>query len=201
MQELTLTLGICVLTGIVSFMSFSRTDLFNKLALIPYRVKQNNEFYRLFTHALVHADYGHLFFNLYALYGFGTAIEYYIPASHYLLIYIMSAAVASIPAMIRQGNNVYYMSVGASGAVSAVLMIFMFFFPSSELLFFFILPLKGWIAVILFFALEYYMNKRMKTNIAHDAHMVGAAFGILYVVLFHFEKFLNFFHVVFSSLT
>ncbi|MEY3850187.1 MAG: hypothetical protein RJA38_628, partial [Bacteroidota bacterium] len=168
--------------------------------LSPYRVKHHKEIYRLWSHTLVHADMGHLFFNLFALFSFGRAVEHYMPTSLFALLYLGAAAFATLPALKKYGDNIYYTSVGASGAVSAVMMLYMFMFPTSELLFFFILPLPGWAAIILFFGLEYYMNKKMNTAIAHDAHLAGAAFGIAFLLVWKPQEFLDFFVVVFHSI-
>jgi membrane associated rhomboid family serine protease len=143
---------------------------------------------------------GHLFFNLFALFSFGRAVEHYMPTALFALLYLGAAAFATLPALKKHGDNIYYTSVGASGAVSAVMMLYMFMFPTSELLFFFILPLPGWAAIILFFGLEYYMNKKMNTAIAHDAHLAGAAFGIAFLLIWKPQEFLDFFVVVFHSI-
>ena len=182
-MQISLTVILCLATGVVSWQALSNTELFSKLSLSPYRVKHQKEIYRLWSHTLVHADMGHLFFNLFALFSFGREVEHYMPTALFALLYLGAAAFATLPALKKQGDNIYYSSVGASGAVSAVMMLYMFMFPTSELWFFFILPLPGWAAIILFFGLEYYMNKKMNTVIAHDAHLAGAAFGIAFLLI------------------
>jgi len=199
-MQISLTVIICLATGIVSWQALSNSELFSKLSLSPYRVKHNKEVYRIWSHTLVHADMGHLFFNLFALFSFGRAVEHYLPTALFALLYLGAAAFATLPALKKHGDNIYYTSVGASGAVSAVMMLYMFMFPTQELLFFFILPLPGWAAIILFFGLEYYMNKKMNTAIAHDAHIAGAAFGIAFLLVWKPQEFLDFFVVVFNSI-
>lgn len=199
-MQISITIILCVVTGLISWRALSDSALLSKLALSPYRVKHNKEIYRVWSHALVHADTGHLFFNLFALFSFGRAVEHYMPTALFALLYLGAAAFATLPALKKHGDNIYYTSVGASGAVSAVMMLYMFMFPTSELLFFFILPLPGWAAILLFFGLEYYMNKKMNTNIAHDAHLAGAAFGIAFLLVWKPQEFLNFFPEVIHSL-
>ena len=199
-MQLSLTVILCLATGVVSWQALSNTALFSKLSLSPYRVKHNKEIYRIWSHTLVHADMGHLFFNLFALFSFGRAVENYMPTLLFALLYLGAAAFATLPALKKHGDNIYYTSVGASGAVSAVMMLYMFMFPTQKLLFFFILPLPGWAAIILFFGLEYYMNKKMNTAIAHDAHLAGAAFGIAFLLIWKPQKFLDFFSVVFHAI-
>ena len=199
-MQISLTLILCLATGLVSWQAFSNSVLFSKLSLSPYRVKHNKEIYRIWSHTLVHADMGHLFFNLYALFSFGIAVEKGMPAALFALLYLGAAAFATLPALKKHGDNSYYTSVGASGAVSAVMILYMFMNPDSRLLFFFILPLPGWAAIILFFGLEYYMNKKMNTNIAHDAHLAGAAFGIAFLLIWKPQAFIHFFEVVSHSI-
>ena len=199
-MQLSLTVLLCLATGIVSWQAFSNSVLLSKLSFSPYRVKHNKEIYRIWSHTLVHADMGHLFFNLFALFSFGRAVEHYMSLPLFALLYLGGAAFATLPALKKQGDNIYYRSVGASGAVSAIMMLYMFMFPTSELLFFFILPLPGWVAIILFFVLEYSMNKKMNTGIAHDAHLAGAAFGVAFLLIWKPQEFLDFFVVVFHSI-
>lgn len=199
-MEISLTVILCLATGIVSWQAFSNSVLFSKLSFSPYRVKHNKEIYRIWSHTLVHADMGHLFFNLYALFSFGREVEDKMSLELFAFLYLGAAAFASLPALKKHGDNIYYTSVGASGAVSAVMILFMFMNPDVRLLFFFILPLPGWAGVLLFFGLEYYMNKKMKTGIAHDAHLAGAAFGIAFLLIWNPQAFIHFFEVVSHSI-
>jgi membrane associated rhomboid family serine protease len=199
-MHISITNILCILIGVISGLSFSKYDVLNKFSLQPYRVIQNKEYFRLITHATLHKDVAHLFFNLFALFSFGNAVEKQMQPKLYVLLFVGAVLFACIPAMYKQRKNPYYQSLGASGGVSAVMMFFMVLFPDSELLFFFILPLPGWAAVILFFGLEYYMNKKSGTGIAHDAHISGALFGLLFLLILYPTAYIGFFHAVTNSL-
>lgn len=199
-MHLSVTNLLCIIIGLISWLSFSKYDVLNKFSLQPYRVKHNQEYFRLITHAVLHKDIGHLFFNLFALFSFGNAVEGQMNSILYVSLFVGAILFASIPAMYKQSSNAYYQSIGASGGVSAVMMFFMVLFPDAELLFFFILPLPGWAAVILFFGLEYYMNKKSGTGIAHDAHIAGALFGLIFLLFLYPTAYLRFFHAVSNSL-
>lgn len=196
-----ITLGIIAITVIVSYTAFSNRALFDKLLLHPYSVKHRKEYYRLLSHVLLHSDWTHLLFNMYTFWSFGTFLEQlltkrvlftaYMPeivykgetfgAVAFSLLYIGGGLVATLPAMRKHGDDIYYRSVGASGAVSAMLMCFMFMFPTFEVSFFFILPLPSFIAAFVFFGIEHWLSRQGRTNIAHDAHIWGALFGIAFV--------------------
>ena len=74
---LTITHGIILITSIVSWISFNNYSIKNKLILSPSRVLNKKEIWLLFTHAFIHADFLHLFFNMYVLYMFGPYLEFY----------------------------------------------------------------------------------------------------------------------------
>ena len=138
--------------------------------LKPYAVKHNNEWYRILTHGFIHADTTHLFFNLFVLWQFGGAVENRLAAGQaeqgialpgnytFLMLYFGGLLIASIPAMYKHNDNPGYASLGASGAVSAVLMAYILCFPTAKLLLFFIVPMPAFLAGALFFAYESYIT-------------------------------------------
>lgn len=201
---MSITLIIIVVTVVVSLMANNNSELYSKLLFNPYLVTERKEWHRLFTHAFIHDNTNifHLIFNMYVFYSFGNAIETFLSYSlgskaflFYLFIYFGGILAASVPAMIKHKNNYGYNSVGASGAVSAVLF--------SAIAF---MPLQGGIGILflpftmppivfgaLYIAYEMYMDKRGGTNIAHDAHIGGAVYGFLFTLLFIPGVFSNFF--------
>lgn len=188
---MNLTLLVIAATAFVSYRAFNSPSMLEKWMLIPYQVKNHREYYRLISHGFVHGDLIHLLFNLFTLYSFGPILELVMAELKgptlgmllYVLIYFGGMLAATIPAMIKHHSNPVYRSVGASGAVSAVLMVVMMVFPQFEILFFFIVPIKAVFAVPLFFLMEYFLQKQSQTNIAHDAHIGGALFGLLCIVI------------------
>jgi membrane associated rhomboid family serine protease len=183
-----LTFLILGLTIFTSWRAFENSALFEKLLHNPYRVKHNKEYYRIFSHAFIHADYIHLALNMYVFYSFGTVLETYFKGNwgviqgsiYFLALYLLGAAMATLPSMQKHSDNYGYNAVGASGAVSAVLMVFMILNPLHWIGMLFI-PMPAFVGVFVFFILEHLMNRSGKTNIAHDAHIWGALFGILFI--------------------
>lgn len=182
------TYVIIAVTVVVSLMCFNNQRLFDKLALTPYRVVKGNEWYRVITHGFVHADTMHLFVNMFTFWSFGEYIERWMKAGGFgtggfLLLYFGGMIVASLSDLIRQRNNPYYSSIGASGAVSAVLFTAIFLNPWGKILLFAVLPVPGIVFGVLYLIYCQYMGRRGGDNINHSAHFYGAVFGFIFPVL------------------
>ena len=188
-------------TALISYMAFQNTNLMEKLRFNAVKIIHGKEYYRLVTHAFIHANWSHLIVNMLVLYFFGPVIESYfgyyfgIKANMlYILLYFGGILASNIWSIIKHRNDYYYNAVGASGAVSAVLFAFIFFDPLQKILIFFVLPLPGILFAVVYLAYSYQMSKRSNDNIAHDAHFLGALFGFIFPILLKpdlFETFIN----------
>jgi len=150
--------------------------------LSPYKVVHDKEYYRILTHGFIHSGGMHLAINLFVLWEFGRVVEVEFEGS-FPILYFGAIIVASIPAITKHKDNRNYNSLGASGAVSAILMAFIVAHPSHTLLLFFVIPIPAILAGLLFFIFERRMQKRGGTGIAHDAHLYGAGFGLIYALI------------------
>jgi membrane associated rhomboid family serine protease len=184
-----MTLIIIVITALVSILAFQKHDVFYKLQFNPYNVKHSNEWYRFFSHALLHADWMHLFFNMLVLYFFGSRVEvfydYYFEEKsvlYFLLLYIGGIIFAVLPTYRKHHNDVYYNSVGASGAVSAVLFSSVLLNPVTPICLWGVLCFPGIVWALIYLGYSYYMGKKGQDNINHDAHFWGAVFGIVFTI-------------------
>lgn len=194
-----ITYIIIAITVLVSINCFSNRKLFINLSLSPYNITKKNQWYRIITHAFVHGDYSHLFVNMFVLWSFGTNIEYIFGALNmgnsnlnFILLYFGGVIFSSIPDVIRRRNQYAYNSVGASGAVSSILFASIFFHPWSKILFFAIVPVPAILFGVAYVIYESYMAKRGGGNINHGAHLWGAAFGFIYIIIMN-PKFLKYF--------
>ena len=194
---------IIIITVAVSLSANGKPELYSKLLFNPYQVHHGKEWYRIFTHALIHdrSNIFHLGFNMYVLYSFGNIAETILVTSlgtlgivYYVIIYVGGIVAASIPSMLKHKDNYGYCSVGASGAVSAVLFTTIAFMPFTGGIGIMFIPLDipPLIFGVLYIAYEMYMGKRGGTNIAHDAHIGGAVFGFLFTLIFVPNAFTNF---------
>ena len=177
-----LLLPIIVVTACISIYAMKRPEVLSKMMLSPYKVVHNNEYYRILSHGFIHSDGMHLAINLFVLWEFGSVVELEY-GEGFPFLFFGAIIAASIPAIAKHKNNINYNSLGASGAVSAILMAFIVAHPSHTLLLFFVIPIPAILAGLLFFIFERSMQKRGGTGIAHDAHIYGAGFGLIYALI------------------
>lgn len=176
------------ITVVVSILCFNNTVLFRRLSLSPYRIIHAREWYRIITHGFVHGDWVHLFVNMFTFYSFGEYIEYIFAQlgfgnGAFLLLYFGGMVIASIPDVIRYRNASWYDSIGASGAVSAVLFTAIFLNPWDKILLFAAIPIPGIVFGVLYLIYCQYMAKHSQDNINHNAHFYGAVYGFLFPIL------------------
>ncbi len=190
-MTLSLTLIIIIITCVISFTAFSNGKIYNDLIFYPPAITHHNQWYRFITCGLIHADFGHLAFNMFSLYLFGDLVEEafnMIFGSRgkiiYLAMYVLALIICLVPTYINNKNNEYYRSLGASGAVSAVVFAGIFLQPLNKIGLFVIPPIiPGFIFGPIYLALTAYMSKRGGDNINHSAHFWGAVFGIAYLIV------------------
>jgi membrane associated rhomboid family serine protease len=185
-----ITWFIIGVTVLVSYIAFQNAGLMAKLQFNAAQIVQRKDYYRLVTHAFIHANWGHLIVNMLVLYFFGPAIENYLgyyfgnrATAYFLMLYFGGILASNIWSLIKHKNNYYYNAVGASGAVSAVLFAFIFFDPLEKLYLFAILPIPGILFAAGYLIYSYQMSKRKNDNVAHDAHFLGALFGFIFPIL------------------
>lgn len=198
-----MTLLIIAITSVISIIAFNRRDIFNKLQLNPYAVYHKKEWYRILSHGFLHADWVHLFVNMFVLYSFGSAVESIFkqlaangiiqsPVLVYLILYFGSMIFATVTTIAKHRDNEWYNSIGASGAVSAVVFTSIFFQPLANLYFFAVIPIPGIVFGALYLGYSHYMSRKGDDNINHDAHFIGALFGFIFP-LFLDPKLINVF--------
>lgn len=199
-MELSITLILIIITTLISLTAMGNHQATDQLIFYPPAVNRG-QWHRFFTCGLVHADIAHLGFNMLSLYffGIGTAthatkgpaysgVEYsflYVFGDKgkwiYLGMYILALFFSILPSYIKNRNNYHYRSLGASGAVSAVIFAGILFDPISGIGFFFIpVFIAGFIYAILFLVVSQWMERRGQDNINHSAHIFGALFGLAF---------------------
>lgn len=196
---------IILATVIISMIGFKNYSISEALNFNPYRIFQKKEYYRYVSHAFVHGDWVHLLVNMFVFFSFGVYVEnsfaqleaeQLISSSKlsFILLYFGGIIVASIRSFTKYKNLPWYRSVGASGAVSAVLFTSIFLSPLEKIYFYGVLPVPGIVFGILYLVYSSYMNRKSKDNINHDAHFWGAIYGFafpLFLDLGLIDRFLN----------
>ena len=194
MTHFSVTLVIVIITSIISFIAFSNEKLKEDMLFWPARINKGGQWYRFLSHGLIHADILHLAFNMLALYSFGVFIEEDLFSApglfgskariFYLILYVLALIISSVPDYFKYKDNYSYRALGASGAVSAVIFAGIILQPRIPVSFIFLpIPIPGYIFALIYLAFSWYMAKRGGDNIGHSAHLYGALFGVLYVVL------------------
>jgi membrane associated rhomboid family serine protease len=198
-----MTLIIVIVTSVISILAFYSENLMSRLIFNPYQVVHRKEWWRLLSHGFLHADWVHLIVNMLVLYSFGRNVESWInqlrvedyiksPILTYSLLYFGGIIISTVPTLIKQRNNYMYNSVGASGAVSAVVFTSIFFSPMDKIYFFGAIPIPGIIFAVIYLIYSSYMSRRGKDNINHDAHFAGAVFGFIFPVFIDFDMISHF---------
>lgn len=179
------TLIIIAITCVVSFAALSNPKMMETLILWPPAVSRDNDYYRFVSYGLIHADFQHLLFNMITLFFFGRVMEALFNQSMgpwgFTFFYVLALIVSIFPAYLKNKNNAHYRSLGASGAVSAVLFSYILLQPWS-LIIIYVLPVPAIVYAIGYVVFSIYMDKKGSDNVNHSAHLWGAAFGILFTL-------------------
>ena len=183
---LSLTVLIIAVTVLVSWLAFNNPKLLERLILWPPAIARRHQYDRLVTHGFIHADFQHLLFNMITLYFFGRAVEQwfvpYIGQVGFVLFYLSAIVVAILPTYLKHRGDANYRSLGASGAVSAVLFTFILVQPWS-LIIVFVLPVPAIVYGVLYVGYSIWMDRQGRDNVNHSAHMWGAGYGILFTLM------------------
>ena len=163
-------------------------ELINKLAFRPKRILAEKEYYRMISGGFVHGGLGHLAFNMMTLFFFGPALEARLGSAGFLVIFFGAELIAHGFTLWMHRTSSSYSAVGASGAISGVVVSFSLFYPFQRIYLFLIpIGIPAWIFALGFIGFSAYaMNKRDNSRmggIAHEAHLGGAVGGFILTLM------------------
>jgi membrane associated rhomboid family serine protease len=185
-MEFSVTLVLIAATCLVSYLAWQNPPLLERLMLWPPAVSRRHQYDRLLTYGFVHADGAHLLFNMITLYFFGGLIERvyadYLGPIGYAGFYLSALLVSILPTFLQHREDPSYRSLGASGAVSAVLFAFILIQPWA-LIFVFFIPVPAIVFAIAYVAYSVWAQKRGRDNVNHSAHLWGAGYGVMFSLI------------------
>jgi membrane associated rhomboid family serine protease len=189
---MSITIIIIIVTVIISLFAFRSQKVMDDLIFYPASITEKNQYYRFISYGFIHADLSHLFFNMYAFYLFGGVCEDSFVnifgnygKTFYLLMYFLSLIACVIPDFNKHKTNAGYRSLGASGAVSAVVFAYILFRPLQGIgLLFIPVFIPGFLFGIIFLIVSYFLGKKGAGRVNHSAHIWGAIFGVVFLIVF-----------------
>lgn len=198
---MSVTLILIIVTVGISLYAMQNESLMHKWIFQPYAVQRDNSWYRFITSGFLHADFTHLFFNMFTFYFFGGAVEQtfqviFGPTTGillYLLIYLGGIVVSDIPTYFKHRNDPPYRALGASGGVASIVFSSILFYPTQDICLYAILCIPGFILGVLYLMYSYFSGKKMGDNINHDAHFYGAVYGFVLSLILVPQALPNFF--------
>ncbi len=176
---------IFVFTIITSLYAFYDNTVYGKFMLHPYSVSKGRNIYTLITSGLVHGDWMHLFFNMFTFYAFAFALESMMGSWRFGMLYFLGLVLSDLPTVIKHKDNFHYNSLGASGAISAVLFSYILYNPMSKIYIMFIpIGIPAVVFGIIYLIYCAYASRNSRDHINHDAHFFGALTGLIFTIIF-----------------
>ena len=173
---------VIIANVLFSMLGFNKPEVFEKYKFNIARIKSGEQL-RMVTSGFLHADYMHLFFNMYTLYMFAPIVVYKLGQLNFVLIYLASLLLGSIFSFFFHKNEPHYSAIGASGAVSGILYASILLYPDMSLYLFFIpVPIPSYIFGIGYLLYSIYGMRNRHGNIGHDAHFGGAVGGYFFTL-------------------
>lgn len=177
---LTVTTALIASVALVSVAAWISKWIWGALILNPYLVRHRFQVHRLLTAGWIHADASHLIFNMLTLYFFADRVVAVLGPVMFLVLYVSAVVVAHLPTTLRHMGNPKYNSLGASGAVAAVMFSAILLHPSLTLNLFGAIVVPGLVYALGYLAYNAVSAYRARDGINHDAHFAGAIYGSLF---------------------
>jgi membrane associated rhomboid family serine protease len=184
----TVILAATILTSLLGMYSMPR--VINRCLFRPYFFQRKKQYDTIILSGLVHADLGHLLFNMITFYFFAFPLERYIGTTRFLVLYFFGLLASHSCTYFKHRDNAEYASLGASGAISAVLFAYIVYFPTTTLMIIPIpVPIPAWLFALGYVGYSYWASLHSRGRINHDAHLCGAVSGLVFVAMLDFAAF------------
>ena len=176
---------VFVLTIAISLLGLYRVPAIIERGLFrPYWFLRAKRYETIVTSGFIHADLGHLLFNMVTFYFFAFALESTIGTFRFVLLYTLGLLLSHACSYFKHKDNQQYATLGASGAISAVLFAYIVYYPDHTLIIFPLpIPIPAALFAVLYVAWSWWAGKQARGRINHDAHLCGALSGLVFVAV------------------
>ncbi len=206
MGNMSITEILVIIIFLVSLYAFGKPDIINRFKHYPYREKHNKEYYRMITSGFLHGGWLHLLINMFVMWEFGNIVErYYIlefgatsGKLFYLLLFFLAIVAGDLPTYFKYADQKGFASIGASGAVSAIVFVFIIMEPWQMLYLYGIVPIPAIVGGVAYLVYSQWASNKSGGRIDHQAHIFGALFGMLFTILLAPHLLLEFFTKLFG---
>ena len=176
------TIFIIALTVLFSYKGFNDLLFFRKYEFHIGSIRAGEQI-RMISSGFLHADLGHLFFNMFTLYMFAPVVINFFREFSFILIYMISLVFGSLLTLVMHKNDYNYRAIGASGAVTGIIYSAILLQPDMMLGLFYVIPIPAYLFGIGYSLYSIYGMKAKNDNIGHTAHFGGAIGGYLITIL------------------
>jgi membrane associated rhomboid family serine protease len=202
---MSMSLIIIVVTVLVSFAAWNNGNIYYGFMMNPYEIFKQRQYWRLLTSGFIHSGYVHLGFNMFTFYFFGNVVEIIFGqvmgssgSILFVVFYLSAIVISDLPTAIQNRRFPGYNSLGASGAVSAMVFASIIYLPLNKICLFAIFCLPGFILGTLYIIYSYTQSKSLSDNINHQAHLYGAIYGIIFAIAVYPPSAANFIQEILS---
>jgi membrane associated rhomboid family serine protease len=202
---MSMSLIIIVVTVLVSFAAWNNGNIYYGFMMNPYEIFKQRQYWRLLTSGFIHSGYVHLGFNMFTFYFFGNVVEIIFGqvmgssgSILFVVFYLSAIVISDLPTAIQNRKFPGYNSLGASGAVSAMVFASIIYLPLNKICLFAIFCLPGFILGTLYIIYSYTQSKSLSDNINHQAHLYGAIYGIIFAIAVYPPSAANFIQEILS---
>jgi membrane associated rhomboid family serine protease len=186
-RALTLSVPVILIASVVlvTVLGWLSQPLKRAFILSPARVRAKGEVHRLLTAGWLHSDGMHLAFNMITFYFFADEVVRVLGPTRFAALYVSAVVVGFIPTTLRHMKNERYLSLGASGAVAAVIFSAILLYPKLKMqLMFLPIPVPGPLFALAYLAYSVWHSRSGGDNVNHDAHFSGAIYGAALTYVF-----------------